>query len=152
MHGTGTPSAERDLRLAIADRHKAMLAGDTDSVERLTADEYVQTDIFGHVQDKSVWLNEYFRPLAALMKAGKFRWDSYEERDVSVQVLEDTAVVTGGLAMKGTGARFAGRTWEEAPNSSIEANLRFTRVWIRRDGLWKLAALHNALVPASTGK
>jgi ketosteroid isomerase-like protein len=140
-------STEHDLHMAMADRQKAMLAGDADSIDRLTAEEYVQTDIFGHVQDKSAWLREYFLPLAALMKAGKFHWDLYEEKDVAVHMFSDTAVVTGSLHMKGTGARVAGRTWQEAPNTSIEANLRFTRVWIKRDGAWRVAALHNALTP-----
>jgi hypothetical protein len=33
------------------------------------ADEYLQTDISG-----IAWLNEYFNPLAELIKAEKFRW------------------------------------------------------------------------------
>jgi len=48
----------------------------------------------------------YFRPLAALIKVGKFRWERYDEHDVRVTMLGDTAVVTGELAMKGTGAKF----------------------------------------------
>jgi hypothetical protein len=50
----------------------------------------VQTDISGYVQNKSAWLNEYFRPLAALMKADKFRWDTYEEKDVQVRISGDS--------------------------------------------------------------
>src|ERR1700758_3032881 len=85
----------------MAERHKAMLSGDTDVVVRLTADEYVQTDISGYVQDKSAWLNEYFRPLAALIKTGKFRWDTYEEKDVQTRTLGDTAVVVGSINFEG---------------------------------------------------
>ena len=36
--------------------------------------------------------------------------------------------ITGKLAMKGTGAKFTQRRWEEAPSTSIEGTLRFTRV------------------------
>lgn len=152
MYQTGASSVERDLGSAMAERHKAMLAGDTATVERLTADEYVQTDISGYVQDKSAWLNEYFRPLAALIKAGKFRWDTYEEKDVQTRTLGDTAFVIGIMALKGTGAKPSGHTWVESPEITFGGTLRFTRVWVNRDGSWKLVALQNALIPTSNGK
>jgi len=123
-----------------------MLAGDSETVERLTADDYVQTDISGYVQDKGAWLNEYFRPLAALMRAGKFRWDSYEEKDVQVRMFDNTAVVIGSMNLKGTGAKPSGHTWVEWPGATFAGTLRFTRVWVNRDGTWRLAALQNALV------
>ena len=140
---------ERDLASAMAERDKAMLAGDGETVERLTADEYVQTDISGYVQDRSTWLNEYFRPLAALIKAGKFRWDTYEENDVQIHRFGDTAVVTGSMALKGTGAKPSGHTWVESSEASFAGTLRFTRVWVNRDGVWRLAALQNALMHPS---
>lgn len=142
-------SGERDLASAMAERDKAMLAGDGETVERLTADEYVQTDISGYVQDRSTWLNEYFRPLATLIKAGKFRWDTYEGNDVQIHRFGDTAVVTGAMALKGTGAKPSGHTWVESSETSFAGTLRFTRVWVNRDGGWRLAALQNALMQPS---
>jgi len=141
---TSTSSPEAELHAAMAERLKASIEGDTEKIESLTADEYVQTDIFGYVQDKSAWLNEYFRPLAGLIKAGKFRWEVYDERDVRIRMLGDTAVVIGSMTLKGSGAKPAGHTWEASPQSSVGANLRFTRVWINRNGRWFLAAVHNA--------
>jgi len=152
LNQTEGSSVDRDLRNAMAERHKAMLAGDTDVVERLTADEYVQTDISGYVQDKSAWLNEYFRPLAALIKEGRFRWDTYEEKDVQTRTLGDTVIVIGSMILKGTGAKPNGHTWMESPETTFAGTLRFTRVWAKRDGSWKLAALQNALIPTSAGK
>ena len=136
--------SESDFRASVAKRQQAMIEGDEAMVDRMTAKEYAQTDILGHVQDKSAWMAEYFRPLAALTKAGKFRWERYDERDVRVVMLGDTAVVTGELAMKGTGAKFTQGKWEEAPGTSIEGTFRFTRVWVKRDGSWLLVALHNS--------
>lgn len=140
----GTNMPEPALRVAIAKRHEAMVDGDEDLVDQLTAKEYSQTDIFGHVQNKAAWMAEYFRPLAFLQKTGKFRWERYEESDVQVTILGPTAVVTGALSMKGTGAKFTTGKWEESPQSTIEGTLRFTRVWVKQDGAWVLAALHNA--------
>jgi len=53
--------------------------------------------IFGRVQNKTAWMAEYFRPLAALIKNGKFRWERYEEHDVRVTMLGDTAVVASWI-------------------------------------------------------
>jgi ketosteroid isomerase-like protein len=142
-------SAQSELRIAMDERHKAMLAGDGEIVERLTADEYVQTDVSGYVQDRSTWLNEYFRPLAMLIKAGRFRWDTYEENDVQIHMLGDTAVVTGSMALKGTGARPSGHTWVESSDTTFAGILRFTRVWVNRGSGWRLAALQNALMQKS---
>lgn len=138
--------AGQELRNAMDERHKAMIAGDTATVERLTADEYVQTDISGYVQDKSTWLNEYFRPIATLIKAGKFRWDTYEEKEVQIHMFGNTAVVTGSMALKGTGAKPSGHTLVESPETTFTGTLRFTRVWVKRNGSWRLAALQNALM------
>jgi len=139
------PLDAADFRAAVAKRHQAMIDGDEGTVDRLTAKEYAQTDIFGRVQDKTSWMNEYFRPLAALIKSGKFRWERYEERDVRVTMVGGTAVVTGALAMKGAGAKITQGKWEEAAGASIEGTFRFTRVWIKRDGTWLLAAVHNSV-------
>lgn len=135
---------DNDFRAATAKRHQAMIDGDEAVVERMTANEYAQTDILGRVQNKAAWMAEYFRPPAALIKSGKFRWERYEERDVRVTMLGDTAVVAGELDMKGTGATFMQGKREETPNKRIKGTLRFTRVWIKRDGSWLLAALHNS--------
>jgi hypothetical protein len=140
----GSPASDTEFRAAVAKWHQAMIDGDESVVDSLTAKEYAQTDILGHVQDKPAWMAEYFRPLAALIKVGKFRWERYDEHDVHVTMLRDTAVVTGELAMKGTGAKFTQGKWEEAPGTSIEGTLRFTRVWVKRDGSWLLVALHNS--------
>ena len=130
------------------ERYKAMLAGDDEIVESLTADDYVQTDISGYVQDKSAWLNEYFRPLAAMMRAGKFRWDTYEEKNVQIHIFDNAAVVTGSMNLKGTGAKPSGHTWVESSETTFAGTLHFTRVWVNQNGGWRLAALQNALVKA----
>src|SRR4029077_13593612 len=89
----------------LAERVKAHVEGDTEKIASSLADEYLQTDIYGYVQDKTTWLNEYFKPLAELIKAGKFRWDTFNEKDVRIRAYGDSAVVMGSLEAKGTGAR-----------------------------------------------
>jgi hypothetical protein len=113
-------------------------------------DDYLQTDISGLVQNKDTWLKNYFITLADLIKAGKFRWETYDLKDVEIRIHGDTGIVIGALEAKGSGARFdiERHTWVADPNASFSGKLRFTRVYIRRDGKWLLAALQNA-VPLS---
>ena len=147
--GGGKTELEPELRSAMAARTKANLEGDTAKIESLMADEYVQTDISGHVQSKSQWLAEYFKPLAALIKSGQFHWDVWGEKDVQVRRFGDTVVVVGNLTLKGSGASpVSGRGWVASPQATIgPVVLHFTRIWIKRDGKWLLAALQNAVVP-----
>ena len=67
------PSSEAQLRAVMAEPHATALEGDTEKTASLMADEYLQTDISGHVQNKTAWLNEYSKPLAELIKTKKLR-------------------------------------------------------------------------------
>ena len=141
------PSSEAELRVAMAERRKASLEGDFEKTASSMADEYLQTDISGYIQDKTAWLNEYFKPLAELIKAGKFRWEVYEQKDVQLRMYGDSAVLMGRLEAKGSGARWTPQrhTWVADPNASFSGTLRFTHVYIKRNGKWLLAAIHNAV-------
>jgi len=147
MESSNRARAEAELRATMEVRRKASLEGDTEKIAGSLVDEYLQTDISGYVQDKTTWLDEYFKPLAELIKAGKFRWEVYAGKDVQIRMFGDCAVVTGSLEAKGAGARYvpAQHTWVEDPDASFSGTLRFTHVNIRRNGKWLLAALHNAL-------
>ncbi len=138
---------EAELRTVMAERRRASLEGDWEVIARTMADDYVQTDITGYVQDKSAWLNEYFKPLAELIKARQFRWEVFDERDVQVRIDGDTAVVVGSQELRSDGARMDGQrhTWVADPNASASYTLRFTRVYIRRNGKWLLLVQHNAV-------
>ena len=140
-------SVESELRAVMAERHKASLEGDSSKASSLMADEYIQTDISGHVQDKATWFKEYFDPLAELIRTGKFRWEVYDQKDLQFRVYSDCAVVMGVLEAQGTGAKWVPQThtWAADPTANFSGTLRFTYVYIKRNGRWLLAALHNAV-------
>ncbi len=142
-----------ELRTVVADRVKANVTGDSETIASAMTPDSVQTDISGYVQDKATWMKEYFIPLAALIKAGTFRWDVFEHNDVQCHLYGDCAVVAGALHAKGTGATFVPQrhTWVADPHATFSGTLRFTHVYVRRNGKWLVAALHNAVpVTAST--
>ncbi len=142
-----TDLAESQIRAVMAQGLAASLAGDSHKMASLMAEEYLQTDISGHVQDKSTWFKEYFNPVAELIRAGKFRWEVYDRKDVQFRIYGDAAVVIGTLEAKGNGARWVpqAHTWAADPSASFSGRLRFTQVYIKRNGRWLLAALHNAV-------
>ena len=130
---SGTDSKEAEVRALMAERRKASLEGDTEKIANSLADDYLQTDISGYVQDKTSWLNEYFKPLAELIKAGKFRWEVFEEKDLQIRAYGDAATVMGSLELKGAGARVDRdlHTWVVDAEAHPALTLRFTRVYIR---------------------
>ena len=147
-------SAEADLRATIAELRTASVEGDTQKVVASMTDDYLQTDISGLVQNKDTWLKNYFIPVAELIKAGKFRWETYDLKNLEIRIHGDTGIVVGALEAKGFGARFdtEQHTWVADPNASFSGRLRFTRVYIRRGGKWLLAALQNAIPPSPAAK
>jgi ketosteroid isomerase-like protein len=147
MSGASTDRAQSEIRRVMAERLKASLSGDTETVSRLMADDYIQTDISGHAQDKATWLQEYFEPLAALIKSGKFKWDRYDQCNLRFRVDGNVAVVMGRLDAKGTGAKWSPQehTWLADPTGSFSGSLYFTHVYRRERGKWLLAALQNAV-------
>src|SRR5579859_214967 len=145
-------TTEAEVRAVENERLKANIEGDTDKVASLMTADYLQTDIYGNVQSKATWLREYFEPLAELIKAGKFRWETFEQKNEQIQVHGDNAVVVGSLELKGVGARpnRERRTWEADPNASFGGTLRFTHIYVRHKGRWLLAALHNSMPQLGT--
>jgi len=58
------------------------------------------------------------------------------------------AIVTGELHAKGTAAKpGAQHTWVPDPSASFSGTLHFTHVYIKQNGKWMLAALHNQIPP-----
>ena len=138
----GQSSAKDGVLAAFAERDKAFVAGDETKVAQVMSEDYLQTDVSGHIQDKQAWLNEYFRPLAPLLSSGETRLTTFDRSDVVVRDFGDTVVVAGKLTLK-----FAGvNPWD--PKVAFQPGppliIRFTAVWIKRGGAWKMAVLHNA--------
>ena len=139
----GQSSAQAEVLAALAERDKAFVAGDETKLAQLMSGDYLQTDVSGHVQDKQAWLKEYFGPLAPLLRSGQTQVTTFDRSDIVVRDFGDTIVVAGTQTFK-----FAGvNPWD--PKVTFKPGpprvLRFTHVWIKRGGAWKLAVVHNAI-------
>src|SRR5262244_945027 len=67
----GQSSSKAEVLAALAERDKAFVAGDETKVAQFMSEDYLQTDVSGNIQDKQAWLNEYYGPMAPLLKSGR---------------------------------------------------------------------------------
>jgi len=107
---------------------RAWVERDRRFIENLLAPEWMVTDPSGRVLTRQRVLDETF-------SSADRHIDSMTVDDLVVKMLGTTAVVTGRT-------RAAGRYQGEAANIA----LRFTDVFHRIDGQWKVVASHGTLI------
>lgn len=103
--------------------NNAHLAGDAAALDALWADELVVTvpkmPVFNKTQSLAIW------------RTGKMKFTKYETSDIAIRTFGETAVVTGALVWE---RNFMGK--------DIHEDWRFTKVYVRRDGKWRVVAWH----------
>jgi ketosteroid isomerase-like protein len=115
---------------------QALLTNDVAAMDHLLADDYVGISSNGTVETKAQAL--------AQRRAGTVRISKLDLSDVHVRVYGDTAVVTSQANLVGTNGA-----------SDISGEYRYTRVYNRRLGQWKIVSfeasrMHDA--DARSGK
>ena len=129
-------NAEAQLRAANAQYDQALIAGDAAALNRHYTDDFQIIDDDGAVHDKKGQVQFMTQEVDLLNARGD---------DVKVTMLgPDSALVTGRLT-----GRFRYKGQEE------DFTERYTSVWVRRDGQWRVRHEHSSLVPkpqtAATG-
>ena len=105
----------------------AHLRGDAKALDQLWAE-----DLFVTVPDMPVMNKE---ESLAIWKAGKMKFDIYKTSDLRIKVYGDSAVVTGQLVRI-----------RDANSTKFKDDWRFTKVYVRRAGQWKVVAWHGSHV------
>jgi ketosteroid isomerase-like protein len=113
-------NVEHQWKQAVIDRDRAAL-------DQFYASEYISTDSEGLVWTK--------RQDIEIDTAGASRLTAFRFEDLRVQVYGDVGVVTGRLFTEGFVAG--------APSQNL---LRFTDVFVKRDGRWRCVATHTTAV------
>jgi ketosteroid isomerase-like protein len=106
----------------------ALVRRDARVFERLLADGFIYTE-----DDRTVGRAAVMRDLVQ----GTDTVTSAHNEGMEVHPFGATAIVTGWLVMQGHGA--GGR---------FDRRYRFTDVWMRRGGAWRIVAAHDYLVPS----
>ena len=122
------PSAEDEVRALESARAQALLKADTTALARMTADEFVEISRLAQLRTKT----DNIRDIASgALKLTAVKYDS-----LTVQIYGDVAILRGVADNTGTyrGFPFAGK-------------LRYTRVFVRRDGRWQAVAMQHTMLP-----
>jgi ketosteroid isomerase-like protein len=114
------------------DRIQAGVRKDIAYIAAATADEYVQIDWDGKVLDKAATL--------ARIKSTNIQLQSNTLDEVNVRVYGDTALVTGLATRKGV-----------MDGQDISTGIRYTRLYVRRDGRWQVVQFQQTRVTPSAG-
>jgi ketosteroid isomerase-like protein len=108
---------------------EATLKNDIEANDRLLADNWLNINPDGSVTTKA--------QLMELLKAGTFKITSIENAEVTIRTYGDAAIVNGLSTTKRAGQG----------NEIISRQVRFTRVYARTRGRWRVVSAHNTLVP-----
>ena len=64
----GQSSAKAEVLAALAERDKAFVAGDETKVAQVMSEDYLQTDVSGHVQDQAGLAERVFPAIGTLVE------------------------------------------------------------------------------------
>jgi ketosteroid isomerase-like protein len=123
------PSSKAEQEVVKASNEIIEALGRTDvaSLDRLFADDYIVTQSFG-LTSKTQLMEAY--------KDGRLKYTSASDKDLSVRVYGNTAVTTGELTLKG-----------QNPNGDFTSNTRYTGVFVKQQGRWRLVAAQLSEIP-----
>ena len=112
-----------EIRKVDRERIQAQVNADSVALDRIYADDFIGIGPSGALRTKKDVLSDF--------ASGSLKFQSITTDDVRIRVYGNAAVETGLSTMKG----------QDADKVVPEAN-RFTRVWIRQGGRWRLVANH----------
>ncbi|MGV3686598.1 MAG: nuclear transport factor 2 family protein [Daejeonella sp.] len=114
---------EEELRLA-------MLGSDVLKLDSLISDNLIFTDHSGSIYTKEMDLHNH--------QSGNLKIDALYPQDQKIDLYYSTAIVSVLMRINGS---FTGE--------EFNVNNRYTRVWVKQDGMWKIVAAHSSVVTYS---
>jgi len=125
----GAPRAVEDsVRTAEFDRRKALLSADTVLLSHLTGSEFYEVNRLGQLRTRAMNMQE--------ISTGALKLQSVNYDSLSVRVYGNIAILTGIADNIGEfrGMPFSGK-------------IRYTRIFVRRDGRWQAVAMQHTPMP-----
>src|SRR6478752_7552878 len=114
---------EQVIRKLDNERIQAQIHADVAALKRIYADDFIGVGPSGTVRTKPQVISDF--------TSGDLRFQSITTEDVRVRVYGNASVETGRSTMDGIDK---GR--------AVPHDTRFTRVWIKQQGSWRLVANH----------
>jgi ketosteroid isomerase-like protein len=116
-------AVEQAIRKLDHERIQAQIHADAAALERIYADDFIGVGPSGTVRTKPQVISDF--------TSGDLRFQSITTDDVQVRVYGNAAVETGRSTMDG-----------QDKGKTVPRDTRFTRVWIKQQGHWRLVANH----------
>ena len=121
--GDQTKTVEQAIRQVDNERIQAQIHADKVALERIYADDFIGVGPSGTVRTKPQVISDF--------TSGSLKFDSITTAEVQVRVYGNAAVETGLSTMDG-----------QDKGKTVPRDTRFTRMWIRQQGRWRLVANH----------
>ncbi len=122
-------SVEQVIRQLDHERIQAQIGANAVALNRIYADDFIGIGPSGTVRTKPQVISDF--------TSGDLKFQSITTEDVRVRVYDNTAVETGISTMIG-----------QDKGKAVPRDNRFTRVWIKQAGLWRLVANHYSTLIA----
>jgi len=124
-------AASEEIQIRQLERawNQAEAKQEVGAVSALLGEAFVYTDYDGAFMNRVEYLK--------WMAAPEQKADHLHDEGMTVQVYENSAVVTGIYRESGTNK-----------GKAYVVRSRFTDMWIKRGGVWRCVASHNTLIPA----
>ena len=121
--GSHQTSVEEVIKKLDNERIQAQIHADASSLDRIYAPDFIGVGPSGRVRTKP--------PVISDFTSGDLKFQSITTDDVQVRVYGDTAIETGRSTMIG-----------QDKGQTVPRDTRFTRVWVKQHGRWRLVANH----------
>ncbi|HLN99929.1 MAG TPA: nuclear transport factor 2 family protein [Pyrinomonadaceae bacterium] len=116
-------SVEQAVRQLDNERIQAQIGADAAALDRIYADDFIGVGPSGTVRTKAQVISDF--------TSGNLKFQSITTDEVQVRIYENTAVETGLSTMVG-----------QDKGKAVPRDTRFTRVWVKQQGRWRLVANH----------
>lgn len=122
--------SEREIKQIELKIAEAVLHRDVAFIDRVFANDFAYTGVHGEVKGKADIVGE--------LKAGDLTFEVMKFDDIRVRVFGDAAVATGRAITKG-----------RSKQGEITGQVRYTRVYIKRNNVWQLVAFQGTNITAA---
>jgi uncharacterized protein (TIGR02246 family) len=119
-------SVQRAIRQLDNERIQAQIGADARALDRIYADDFIGVGPSGTVRTKPQVISDF--------TSGDLKFRSITTDEVQVRVYGKTAVETGLSTMVG-----------QDKGKIVPQDTRFTRVWVKEKGRWRLVANHYSM-------
>ena len=119
-------NVEQAIRQLDNERIQAQIHADAAALDRLYADDFIGVGPSGTVRTKPQVLADF--------TSSALKFQSITTDEVQVRVYGNTAVETGLSTMTG-----------QDKGKAVPRDARFTRVWVKQRGRWRLVANHYSI-------